>query len=123
MKTNIKTVNIELTDVISDYVDKKLQQVDRLIETNDDSVLCEVEIGTSTRHHQSGKIFRAEINLRVSGKNFRTVSEKEDLYVAINEAKEDIIGALKSGKTKQRTRVRRGAGIIKNIIKGLGKSE
>ena len=123
MKTNIKTTNIELTDALSSYVDRKLKQVDRLLEPNDSSVLCEVEIGTSTRHHQSGEIFRAEINLRVGGKDHRAVSEKEDLYIAINDAKEQIIKNLKSGKAKRRTRFRRGSDAIKNILKGFGKGE
>ena len=123
MKINIKTTNIELTEALSDYVDQKIGQMEKFIEPNDDSVLCDVEIGTTTKHHQSGKIFRAEINLRVSGKNFRAVSEKEDLYVAINDAKEEIIETIKTSKTKQRTRLRRGSEKIKKILKGLGKNK
>ncbi len=123
MKINIKTTNIELTEALSDYVDQKMGQMEKFIEPNDDSVLCDVEIGTTTKHHQSGKIFRAEINLRVSGKNFRAVSEKEDLYVAINDAKEEIIETIKTSKTKQRTRLRRGSEKIKKILKGLGKNK
>ena len=122
MKINIKATNIDLTQALSDYTNQKIGQIEKFIKSNDDSVLCNVEIGTNTKHHQSGKIFRAEINLRVSGKEFRAVSEKEDLYVAINDAKEEMIETIKSRKTKQRTRLRRGSEKIKNIIKGFGKS-
>ena len=123
MKINIKTTSIDLTEALSDYVDQKMGQMEKFIESDDDSVLCNVEIGMTTKHHQSGKIFRTEINLRVAGDDFRTVSEKEDLYVAINDAKEEIIEAIKSRKTKQRTKFRRGAEKIKNILKGLGKNK
>jgi ribosomal subunit interface protein len=123
MKINIKTTNIDLTDTLSDYVDEKMDQVEKFLEPNDGSVLCEVEIGMTTKHHQSGKIFRAEINLRASGNNFRAVSEKEDLYIAINDAKEDVIESLKSHKNKQRARFRRGAEKIKNILKGFRKDK
>ncbi len=122
MKINIKTTNIDLTHALSDYTNQKIGQIEKFIKSNDDSVLCNVEIGTTTKHHQSGKIFRAEINLRVSRKDFRAVSEKEDLYVAINDAKEEMIETVKSRKTKQRTRLRRGSESIKNIIKGFGRS-
>ena len=121
MKINIKTTNIDLTEALSDYVDQKMGQMEKFIESDNNSVLCNVEIGMTTKHHQSGKIFRAEINLRVLGKDFRAVSEKEDLYVAINDAKEELIEAVKSRKTKQRTRLRRGSEKIKNIIKGFSK--
>ena len=123
MKINIKTTNIDLTEALSDYVDQKMGQMEKFIESDDGSVLCDVEIGTTTKHHQSGKIFRAEINLRISGKDLRAVSEKEDLYVAINDAKEEIIETIKSRKTKQRTKFRRGSEKIKNILKGFGKNK
>ena len=123
MKINIKTTNIDLTEALSDYVDQKMRQMEKFIQVDDDSVLCDVEIGTTTKHHQSGKIFRAEINLCMAGKDFRAVSEKEDLYVAINDAKEEIIEIIKTSKTKQRTRLRRGSEKIKNILKGLGKNK
>lgn len=122
MKINIKATNIDLTQALSDYANQKIGQVEKFIKVDDDSVLCNVEIGTSTKHHQSGKIFRAEINLRVSGNEFRAVSEKEDLYVAINDAKEEMIETIKSRKTKKRTKLRRGSESIKNILKGFGKS-
>jgi len=121
MKINIKATNIDLTPALSDYVNQKMEQIEKFIETDKDVPLCEVEIGTTTKHHQSGNIFRAEINLDFSGKDFRTVSEKEDLYVAVNEAKEEIIEAIKSSKTKQRTKFRRGSEKIKNLLKGFGK--
>lgn len=121
MKINIKTTNIDLTPALSDYVNQKMGQIEKFIDSNNDVALCEVEIGTTTKHHQSGKIFRAEVNLHFSGKDFRAVSEKEDLYIAINEVKEEIIESIKSDKTKQRTLLRRGSESIKNVLKGFGK--
>jgi len=123
MKIKIMTTNIDLTNALSEFVKEKMKHLDKLLknETSSDSVLCEVEIGTNTKHHHSGKIFRAEINLHMLGNNFRAVSEKEDLYIAINAAKEELTESLKSYKTKQRTRFRRGANAVKNILKGFMK--
>jgi ribosomal subunit interface protein len=117
MKTNVKTTGIELTRALSDYVDDKVGQLEKFLDPSDESILCEVEIGVSTKHHQSGDIFRAEINLRMAGNTFWAESEKEDLYVAINDVKEEIARAVKSQRTKDRTLFRKGASAIKNMLK------
>lgn len=121
MKTNIKTTGIELTDALSSYVDEKVAQIEKVIDMSDESVLCEVEIGTSTKHHQSGEIFIAEINLHTAGKDYRAVSEKEDLYAAINDAKEQIMKSAKQHRTRLRTLLRRGSISVKKRIKGFKK--
>ncbi|MBU2460627.1 ribosome-associated translation inhibitor RaiA [Patescibacteria group bacterium] len=125
MKIKITTTNIDLTDALSSFVEEKMKHLDKLLK-NDisaDSVLCEVEIGINTKHHHSGKIFRAEINLHISGKILRVASEKEDLYIAINDAKEELKKSLTSYQSKQRTRFRRGTDAVKNIIKGFKKGD
>jgi putative sigma-54 modulation protein len=121
MKTNLKTTGIELTSALQDYVDEKIGQIEKFLDPSDESVLCDVEIGVSTKHHQSGEIFRAEINLHIAGGDLVAESEKEDLYVAINEAKEQVAREVKEFRNKERDVSRKGAGIIKKILKGLGK--
>ncbi|MCK5096187.1 MAG: ribosome-associated translation inhibitor RaiA [Candidatus Pacebacteria bacterium] len=121
MKINVKTTGIELTEALSDYVDDKMGQIEKFIDVNDESVVCNVEIGVSTKHHQSGEIFRAEINMHMSGKDLRAESEKEDLYLAINDAKEEIVEEVKSYKAKQQTLNRKSGGILKRILKGFEK--
>ena len=117
MKTNVKTTGIEFTDALSDYVDEKIGSIEKFLDPEDQTILCEVEIGMSTKAHQSGEIFRAEINLNTAVGHFRAESEKEDLYVAINDAKEQISEAVKSEKDKKRTNIRKGGSIIKNLLK------
>jgi ribosomal subunit interface protein len=121
MKTNIKTTGIELTDALSSYVDEKITHIEKVIDESDESVFCDVEIGTSTKHHQSGEIFRAEINLHTAGKDYRAVSEKDDLYTAINDAKEQIMKSAKQHRSRIRTLLRRGSISVKKRIKGFKK--
>jgi ribosomal subunit interface protein len=118
MKTNVKATNIELTEALSQYVDEKLLQVEKFVDAEDESVMCDVEIGVSTKHHQSGDIFRAEMTCHTAGKDFRAESEKEDLYLAINDTKEELIAGIKSYREKQRKLKKKGALALKNIIKG-----
>jgi len=120
MNKNIKATNIEITPAISDYLDKKFYIFDRFIPTEDTSAMCQIEVGKTTKHHKSGDFFKAEVNLRVSGKNFYAVSEKEDLYAAIDEVKDEIVYQMTSEKDKSQTLMRKGALKFKNMIKGLG---
>jgi putative sigma-54 modulation protein len=120
MRNTIKATNFELTPAITDYIEKRFSAFDKFVSHGDPkNALCEVEVGKTTRHHKSGDVFRAEVNLTVSGKNFFAVSEKDDLYAAIDEVKDEIVQAITTDKDKSMTLYRRGALRVKNILKGL----
>ena len=120
MNIHTKATNMIITPDIQNYLDKKLASLDKLIDPNDTSVSCQVELGRTSNHHQSGDIFRAEINLMKDGRQFRAVSEQETIIAAMDEAKDELISELKSFKSKQMSFVRRGGAAIKNMIKGIG---
>ncbi len=120
MNTRIKTTNLTLTPDIQDYLDKKMESLDKLLDPNDTSVSCQVELARTSNHHKSGDVYRTEINLRKGGKEFRAVSEQETLLASMDEAKDEILSELKGYKSKQMTLVRRGGAAIKNIVKGIG---
>lgn len=109
-----------ITPEIQDYLDKKLSSLDKLINPNDTSVSCQVELGRTSNHHKSGDIFRAEFNLMKDGRQFRAVSEGETILVAMDEAKDELIRELKTFKSKQMSLVRRGGAAIKDMIRGIG---
>ncbi len=117
MNLNIKTTNFSLTQAISDYLEKKLRSLDRIIDWDADNVSVQAELGKITEHHNKGDIFRAEINVNRAGHFVRAVSEKSDLYAAIDEMKDTLAQELKHGKDKHKSLVRRGAARIKNILK------
>jgi len=117
MKISYKTKDMSMTRAIEDYADKKFSAMDRFIDQNDQSVLCEVELGKTTRHHKSGDFFRAEINLHIAGKDLYAASEKEDLYFAIDEVKDEIIQQITSHRNKTTTLMRKGALQIKNMVR------
>jgi len=123
MQIKIKATNIELTGAIESYVEEKLQSVEKFaIAGQEENPLMEVEIGKSNNHHRSGDVFRAEANLQVAGKYFRVTSEKSDLYAAIDDLRDGLVRELTSHKEKERTMFRRGARMIKKIIR-FGRAE
>ena len=118
MNTSTKGINISLTPAISDYITKRLDKINKLI-GDDASVQCTVEVSRTTSHHHKGEIFRAEIRVVGSGRNIYATSEKEDLYMAIEDATDETLASLKSGKKKYLSFVRRGGATVKSMVKGL----
>ena len=119
MSTNIKATNIELTDAIKDYVNKNLLGLDRFITDPKENLIIQVEVGKTTMHHRSGDYFRAEFNVDISGKKFYVSAKKDNLYGAIDEAKEALFRKIDYSKNRERTLLRRGAKSIKKMIRGL----
>lgn len=69
-------------------------------------------------HHNSGDIFKAEINLTQPGsKQVYAVAEKSDLYTAIDVVRDEAEHAIVSKKTKDSTLFRKGAAQIKSLLK------
>jgi putative sigma-54 modulation protein len=119
MQITIKATNIELTEAIRDYVNKKFNSVSKFIQRTDESALCRVEVGKVTQHHNKGDVFRAEGKLHIAGKELYASSEKEDLYVAIDDVKDELVRELKTTKEKKINMVRRGGARIKDMLKGM----
>jgi len=116
--TKIKATNTTLTTAITDYVNAKLSKsVLEKFAGQSEIFSVEVDIGKTTGHHTHGEIFRAEINVSVKGKVLRAVSDKEDLYSAIDDVRDEIIEVLRDTKTKKDTLWKRGARRIKNMLR------
>jgi ribosomal subunit interface protein len=118
MNINIKTTNITLTSQISDYVDKRLEKIKKLV-SDDMSAQCDIELGKTSEHHQKGDIFRAEIHVIGVGKNAYASTERNDLYSAIDDVKDQILRKLKDDKGKKMSLVRRSGIRVKNMVRGL----
>ncbi|MCC7436740.1 ribosome-associated translation inhibitor RaiA [Candidatus Nomurabacteria bacterium] len=118
MNISIKTTNIELTPALKDYTEKRVSGINKFIK---EDITANVEIGKTTNHHKNGEdLFRAEVNVTTSlGKQLRAVSEKADLYEAIDDVREQMVRELSSAKGKKDALWKKGARKIKNMIKGF----
>ena len=117
MNTNIKATNMELTDAISDYINKRLSGINKFVKNGE--ILARVEVGKTTNHHKSGDVFKAEFFIDISGTEFYAVSEKDDLYAAIDDAKEDVFRQISTNKDRKLTLFKRGASSVKKMMKGI----
>jgi len=119
MNINIKATNMELTSAISSYLNKRLPGIEKFIKKGID-IIAYVEVAKTTNHHKHDEdMFRAELNMEVGGNKFYTFSEKEDLYVAIDDAKNEIVRQIKTSKDRRQTLFKRGASSIKKMVKGI----
>lgn len=119
MNIRINAPHLPLTPAIEEYVLKRITPLEKLV--SDQSVVCEIELAKTTNHHKSGDIFKAEINMVLPDKHIYLVSEKEDLYQAIDDVREQLDHALSLRKEKKQTLFRRGALRVKEMIKNLRK--
>ena len=118
INTNIKATNMDLTSAISDYVGKRLDSIHKFIKEGNKAIIY-VEVGKTTNHHKQGDVYRAEFNVEISGNKYYAFSEKEDLYVAIDDAKGEIVRQITSNKDKKQTLFKRGAKSVKKMLKGM----
>lgn len=117
MKINLKTKNFSLTPSIKFYLEEKLNSLDKFL-PSDESISADIELSKTTKHHQKGDIFRAEINLNVPGRLIRADAEQWDLRAAIDEMKDGLQREIKNSKEKNISLYKKGARLFKKRLRG-----
>ena len=119
MNIKIKSTNFDITPAIEEYVHRKISSLEKFLGVKE-NILCEVEIGRTTRHHKSGDIFRAEVNIIEPGnKQVYAVAEEADLYSAIDIVRDEAEREITTRKDKRNTLFRRGGAKIKSLLKRI----
>lgn len=124
MKINLQGKNIELTPAIKDYVIRKVTNLEKLlfnIEKGGGEALIHFEVGKSTKHHKSGDVFHSDCLVKISGEEYYSSADGEDLYQTIDEVKETLFNEIDKEKDHKQTIFRRGARSVKKMLKGLTK--
>lgn len=99
MQINIKAVGIELTDAIRQHVEEKAGD---LFTYFDNIQAIDVILGKESEHHNKGKVFFAEFNISVPGKNMNMRKDAEDLYKAVDKVKDHLKVEFEKLKGKMR---------------------
>lgn len=97
----IKATNMEMTDAIKSYVEEKMMSLDKLTSHFDSAATMDVEVGKTSEHHQKGMVYKCEITMEIPGDLIRVEVVGEDLYAAIDEAKDDLKRKLVENKEKR----------------------
>lgn len=99
MQINITGKNIDLTDAIKDYVDKKINSLEKFY---DKIVRGQVVVGKENQHHIKGNVFFCEVKLEVPGKDLFVTKNEADLYKAIDKVRDHLEAELKKHKVTKR---------------------
>jgi ribosomal subunit interface protein len=100
MRAQIKATGLKLTPAITDYIQAKLDMLDKYL-VNQTVTNCDFEIALTTKHHQKGDIFQAEINLVLAGEHIFIQKTEADLYKAIDKVKDHVLESIKKYKDKR----------------------
>ncbi len=122
MQINLQGKNMSVTEAVHDYVIKRITNLGKLLSSIEDKngeVAVYFDVAKTTNHHKSGEIFRADCSVMIDGKKFYADSEKDDLYEAIDEVKENLFREIRRSKNKKEALFLRGANKVKNILKGF----
>lgn len=97
MNINIKYTNLDSTLAIEEYIKEKIGSLEKFVHGMDQKGVAEafVEIARTTKHHQKGDVFRAECDLKLSGKILRASHEDWDVRLCVDEVRQEIEQQLK----------------------------
>ena len=89
MKIKITGKELKITEAINDYVEKKLDRIDKYFEEADAEVTLRTE--------KTEQI--AEISIIANGERYRAVTEDKDLYASIDKDIDILEGQIRKTKT------------------------
>ncbi len=85
----MRAMNMELTEAIRQYATDKVMSLEKFAARFDPCDVS-VEIGKTSERHQKGEMFTVEILVSIPGDVLRSEVVKDDLYAAVDEAKDDM---------------------------------
>ena len=91
MKIKITGKELKITEAINDYVEKKLDRIDKYFE--------ESEADVTLRTEKNEQI--AEIYVTAGGEKYRAVTEDKDMYASIDKDIDILEGQIRKAKTRK----------------------
>ena len=91
MKVKIIGKELKITEAINDYVEKKLERIDKYF--------AQAEAEVTLRMEKNEQI--AEIYVTANGEKYRAVTEDKDLYASIDKDIDILEGQIRKAKTKR----------------------
>lgn len=91
MKIKITGKELKITEAINEYVERKLDRIDKYFE--------EVEAEVTLRTEKNAQI--AEIYITSNGEKYRAVTENKDMYASIDKDIDILEGQIRKAKTKK----------------------
>ena len=91
MKIKITGKELKVTEAINDYVEKKMDRINKYFET------AEAEVTLRTEKNEQ----IAEIYVTANGEKYRAVTEDKDMYASIDKDIDILEGQIRKAKTRK----------------------
>jgi len=91
MQIHLKKTNVKISAADEADINKKILG---LLKYYNGIIEAFCEVGRSTEHHQKGRVFRAELDLRVPGKVLRAEESAENVMTAFRHMMDVMIREL-----------------------------
>lgn len=105
MKINLKATKIELTDSIRNYVQEKMDMLEKYLGTTE-VLNFDVEVERIISGQSKGDVFRMEANIEVPRELLRVEKTENDLYKAIDKVRDHLEDVIVKYKEKARDKSR-----------------
>jgi len=114
MHYNIKGTNVDISDELRQYVEKKLAASEKFVH---DAARMDIEL--EYRPNQDSKKYRAECMVEVDGKVQRVEAQGDAMHEAIDIATGELARDLSQIKKKRQHVLRRSAMRVKEYLRGF----
>ena len=99
MKVQVIGKGLEVTEAINDYVERKLERIDKYFEESSADVTVKTE-----KNEQI-----AEVLVAANGEKYRAEAEEKDLYASIDKVIDILEGQIRKTKTQKEKMIREGS--------------
>lgn len=110
-----KGTNFTVTPKMHTLIEQKFSPLGKYLHEKGDA-RCEIEL-EKIGEHQSGKIYRAEINLYNGGRLFRAEATEEQMEQAIDVARNELKHELQHAIGKRKSLAERGRRLLKSMLR------
>ena len=99
MKVNVVGKELKVTDAINDYIERKLERIDKYFED------ASAEVTVKTEKNEQ----IAEVMVNANGDKYRAEAEEKDLYASIDKVIDILEGQIRKTKTQKEKMIREGS--------------
>ena len=124
MKIVIRTKNIKLNRALEDFIEKKINDLEKFLEIFDEKKYFNGYFGKGKPRveawvevEKEGPFFRAECQMRFPGRSLRSEAQAKDLKLAIVEVKDELQRQLKQYKSKLIAKTKRRQRVLKKELR------
>lgn len=112
--------SVVLTPELKQTIENKIEKVSMLLKA-DPAAMIDVEVGTTAGGQRTGDIFRAEINVQLTGGMVRAEAVRSTIHSALDEAVAEARREVRKRREKKRDLMRDGASKIKDFFRRFGR--